>query len=211
VAAADPRIHDQVRLVFSFGAYYDALSVLGAITDRHVRYGTVDSAWEPHPWTIQVFAEQIVHALPEGEERTYLEEATADPAAVRERAPPPLSPLGRMVYDLLFATGAVDGQQLLAALPPETRADFTAVSPATHVQGLRARMIVMHDTGDTLIPFTESRRLVDALPPAVPRRYAEFSMFEHVMPRDPSELLFRLADLAELYQMLYMVFFALTD
>jgi hypothetical protein len=211
VSAADPRIRDQVRLVFSFGGYYDALSVLGAITDERIKYDSIDRAWVPHPWTVQVFAEQIVNELPAGPEQEYLRGALTDRDGAREEAAPVLSPVGRMVRDLLLDGTAVDGQALLAALPSGTKATFTTLSPAAHVGDLRTRLFVMHDVGDTLIPYTESRKLVDNLPPAVTWRYAEFSMFEHVTPRDPGALLHLLPDLVELYRLLYGVFFALTD
>ena len=218
VAAADPRIRDDVRLVYSFGGYYDAFAVLGAISDGYVRDGAVERAWTPHPWTVHVFAEQIVGALPEGEERDYLTALLQ--AAHEERDGPdweppalplPLSTVGQMVYDLVVGDGRVDGAALLAALPPATRDTFGQLSPAAHVAGLRAPLFVMHDVGDTLIPYTESRRLVESLPPDVPRRYDEFHMFEHVYPRDPLAVLGFLPDLARLYGHLYSVLLLVTD
>ena len=206
VAAADPRVRDQVQLVNSFGAYYDAFAVLRAITSGRLENG---QAWQPHPWTIHVFAEQIVEALPPGDEREYLQAllAKADPMP---EAPAVLSPLGGMVRALL-AGEALDGEALLAALPAETRTALERLSPATSARDLRAELYVMHDVGDTLIPYTESRKLVANLPPGVLQRYAEFQMFEHVYPRDPSELLGLLPELLELYAHLYAVFLALTD
>jgi dipeptidyl aminopeptidase/acylaminoacyl peptidase len=84
-------------------------------------------------------------------------------------------------------------------------------SPAAHVANIRAPMFVMHDVGDTLLPYTESRRLLDDLPAEVPRRYAEFHMFEHVYPKDPTQLLRFVPELVELYQHLYAVLLVLTD
>ena len=218
VAAADPRIRDDVRLVWSFGAYYDAFAVLGAISDGHIRYDGVDRPWTPHHWTVHVFAEQIVGALPEGEEREYLTALLKEAAAAREEqawepAPPPLplSPVGEMVYGLVAENGRVDGEALLAALPPATRDTFQRLSPAAHAANLRAPLFVMHDVGDTLIPFTESRKLMDSLPPAVPRQYDEFRMFEHVYPRDPAALLGVVPDVVQLYRHLYAVLLLVTD
>ena len=133
-----------------------------------------------------MFAEQIVAALPAGEEQDYL---TALLSRGRQRPDPPdtLSPLGAMVQSLL-AGEAVDGDALLAALPEETRAAFARLSPATTVASLEAPMYVMHDVGDHLVPYTESRDLVNNLPPEVLQRYAEFHMFEHVYPRDPTQI-----------------------
>jgi acetyl esterase/lipase len=209
VAAADPRLRHDVRLVNSFGAYYDAFAVLRAITARRQSGGDSSEHWEPHPWTIHVFAEQIVAALPAGEEQDYLT------ALLSEDDPPPeapstLSPLGTMVQSLI-AGEAVDGDALLAALPDETRAAFARLSPATTVANLEAPMYVMHDVGDHLVPYTESRQLVSNLPPGVLQRHAEFHMFEHVYPRDPTQVLGLLPELVELYGHLYAVFFELTD
>ena len=210
VAAADPRIRDQVRLVYSFGAYYDALSVLDAIGDHQVQADGQARPWTPHPWSVHVFAEQIVRQMEEGPEREYFLARLAD-ADSAGPPPEPLSPLGDLVYRLLVEGERVDGARLLAALPPTTRETFRQVSPATTVADVRAPMYVMHDVGDTLIPFTESRALIAALPATTPRRYAEFHMFEHVTPRDPGELLGSLNEVAELYQQLYAVFLALSE
>jgi acetyl esterase/lipase len=209
VAAADPRLRDDVRLVNSFGAYYDAFAVLRAITDGRQSGGDSTEQWEPHPWTIHVFAEQIVAALPAGEEQDYLT-ALLNEDEPRPDPPSTLSPLGSMVQSLI-AGEAVDGDALLAALPDETRASFARLSPATSVANLKAPMYVMHDVGDHLVPYTESRKLVSNLPPGVLKRYAEFHMFEHVYPRDPSKLIGLLPELFELYGHLYAVFFELTD
>jgi acetyl esterase/lipase len=210
VAAADRRIRDQVRLVYTFGAYYDARDVLGAISDGRVRADGVDEVWAPNPWSVHVFVEQIVYALPAGAERDYLTAALTDPQAA---GPPvfPLSALGQMLYDLAIIGEPVDGATLLAALPPAARDTFDRLSPASVVGQLRAPLYVMHDVGDTLIPYTESRRLVANLPPAVPRRYDEFHMFQHVTPRAPSEVLGSLGDLVALYQHLDAVFLALAE
>jgi acetyl esterase/lipase len=208
IAAADSRIRDEVRLVYTFGAYYDARDVLGAISDGRIRADGVDEAWRPHPWSVHVFVEQVVYALPPGEERDYLAAALADPEAAGP-PPIPLSRLGEMLYALAVEGQRVDGAALLAALPADTRETFRRLSPATIVDDLRAPVYVMHDVGDTLIPYTESRRLVASLPADVPRRYDEFHMFQHVTPRAPGEMLGSLGDFVALYQQLDAIFLAL--
>ncbi len=209
VAAADPRIRDDVRLVYSFGAYYDARDVLGAIADGRVADEGREEAWIPHPWSVHVFVEQVVAALPANAERDYLTAVLADPEAA---GPPtfPLPPLGQMLYDML-AGQHVDGEALLAALPPTARDTFYRLSPVAAVRELHAPLYVMHDVGDTLIPYTESRRLVESAPPGVLRRYDEFHMFQHVTPREPIAVLGSLGDLVALYQHLDAVLLALTE
>jgi hypothetical protein len=218
VAAADPRIRDDVRLVYSFGAYYDAFSVLRAITSGQIHADGGDRAWTPHHWTVHVFAEQVVAALPDAAERAYLTALLAESAGepgqhadLRSDPPASLSPLGQMLYTLAVEGGRVDADALLAALPPAARATFTQVSPAAHVAGLRAPLFLMHDVGDTLIPYTEARQLVASLPPDLPRDYGEFHMFEHVYPRAPHELLAFVPDLVQLCRHLNAVFLAVTE
>ena len=218
VAAADPRIRDDVRLVYSFGAYYDAISVLRAITSGQIQVDGSDRPWTPHHWTVHVFAEQILGALPDEAERAYLAavlaRADAGPEALAQQRPEPpaaLSPLGQMVYTMVADGGRIDGEALVAALPPSARATFAQVSPATHVTDLRAPLFLMHDVGDTLIPYTEARQLVASLPPTVARDYAEFHMFEHVYPRAPHELLAFAPDLIRLYGQLYAVLLLVTE
>lgn len=215
VAAADPRIRDEVALVYSFGGYYDALAVLRAITSHELRHDGTVEAWEPHPWTQRVFAEQLIHALPDDREEErdlllgLLEESETEPAPAIDTAQ--LSPLGRMIYTLLGAEQPTDGDALLAALPEASRARFHYLSPAAHLAGLRAPVYLMHDVGDRLIPYTESRELAAHLPPGVLARYDEFHMFDHVMPRDPADLLQCVPDLVALYQHLYAIFLVLTE
>jgi len=210
VAAADPRIRDRVRLVNSFGAYYDPFSVLHAVASARVHYDGIDAEWTHHPWSVHVFAEQLVATMPPGDERDYLT-AVLDDAEAAGPPTAPLSPLGQLLYGLVAVGEPVDGDALLAVLPAETRDVFAGVSPAARVGDLRATMYVMHDVGDTLIPYTESRALMDHLPPDLPREYVEFHIFQHVTPRSPVELVGFLPELVALYRHLYTVFLVLTE
>lgn len=217
VAAADPRIRDLVALVYSFGGYYDALAVLDAIAARRISRDGLLAPWEPHPWSVRVFAEQLIHALPDeaAEEREWLLARLHTPEAA-EPLPPEevraqLSQLGRLILLLLEAEGPVDSEALLAALPDPSRARFRYLSPATHLAQLRAPVYLMHDVGDRLIPHTESRALAAQLAPELLARYDEFHMFEHVMPRDPAALIQFVPDLVALYQHLYAIFLLLTE
>jgi acetyl esterase/lipase len=218
VAAADPRIRDDVRLAYSFGAYYDAFGVLRAITSGQIHADGRERAWTPHHWTVHVFAEQIIGALADDAERAYLTAVLAAADAAREGAaaqwpapPAEMSPLAQMLFTLVAEGGRVDPDALLAALPPSAHTTFAQVSPAAHLAGLRAPLYLMHDVGDTLIPYTEAHQLVRALAPTVPRDYAEFHMFEHVYPRAPHELLAFVPDLIQLHRHLSAVFLAVTE
>jgi hypothetical protein len=51
---------------------------------------------------------------------------------------------------------------LAAALPPSIQQVRKAFSPAFHLQGLRAPLLVLHSTDDPAAPWTESAVLVAA-------------------------------------------------
>ena len=56
------------------------------------------------------------------------------------------------------------------------------VSPSQYLDGLNARLLIMHDREDDLVPAYESRRLRDALKDRGNARYTEFGLFDHVTP-----------------------------
>jgi dipeptidyl aminopeptidase/acylaminoacyl peptidase len=55
-------------------------------------------------------------------------------------------------------------------------------SPVHYLQEIQARVLVMHDQDDELVPVEESRRLVAALAGREDLYYTEFSLFDHVDP-----------------------------
>ena len=93
------------------------------------------------------------------------------------------SPAARAVYDVLTNTDPERADDFYARLPAAQREGLHAVSPVAHVAGLRAPVFLMHDRGDPLIPYVESRRFRDALAQEGRPPYAsEFDIFEHVDP-----------------------------
>jgi hypothetical protein len=91
-------------------------------------------------------------------------------------------------------------EDALAALPPRALAYLDGISPSTHIDQLRARLYVMHDVGDSYIPFTQSRYLVRNLAPPGLQLYTEFSIFQHVIPDKPVDLATFAVDVAKLYR-----------
>ena len=63
-------------------------------------------------------------------------------------------------------------------LSTETLDSLALISPSTHIDRLKARVLIMRDRGDRLVPSEESRRLADALGPGSNVYYTEFSSFQ---------------------------------
>ena len=53
--------------------------------------------------------------------------------------------------------------EVVADLSPATATFFRDISPSTGIDNLEARVLIMHDTADKLVPPEESRRLAAAM------------------------------------------------
>lgn len=207
VAAADPRIADEVDHVVSFGGYFDALSTFGAIATHHISYGNVDEEWTPRVHAERVIAWQLINRVDSVSDRALLERVFIDDEPATPAQIASLGPVGKSSYDFLANRdpAAIDG--LSARLPADEVRDFEYLSPKTSIDNVKAELFIIHDRADPFVPYTESRRLQDAIRGrAVPRaHFDELRLFEHVQPKlnqdpaivvfDSTRLLFRLYQL----------------
>jgi acetyl esterase/lipase len=179
VAAADARIRDRVTLVEAFGGYYNLEEVVAAVTTSSIREGDARRPWSPDPMSREVITTNLVAAVPEPSQQELVMRALAGDAVPLTA----LDPAARAVYDVLTNSDPERAAELYARLPAALREGLRAVSPAAHIAGFYAPVFLMHDRGDPLIPYVESRRFRDALTAAGRPPYAsEFDIFEHVDP-----------------------------
>ena len=202
VAAADSRIRDRVHFVNAFGPFFDAESLLLQTASREVVYESESASWEPDPLTLRVFASELIETLGDSADahvltRHYLEDQKATPAELAA-----LSPAGNTVVQLLDGVKTHEAETLYSTLPPRFQADLARISPSTHVGGLRARLLVMHDRYDQLVPSAESRRLVKATQDRLDVRYTEFVGFDHLLP-GAGGVFTRLGQAVRLYRHMY--------
>ena len=90
----------------------------------------------------------------------------------------------------------------ISTLPSSFHEDLASISPSTHVGGLRARLLVMHDRYDQVVPSAESRRLVKATQDRLDVRYTEFVSFDHLLPGAGGAFT-RLGQAVRLYRHMY--------
>ena len=210
VAAADPRINDQVAFVNSFGGYYDVRDLLSSIASQTRFRGVQQEAWQPGLLASEVFTNQIIEApMGDGEQellrRTFLEGQRASPGQIES-----LSTLGRIAYDLLDGPTLEEAQGLMDMLPPDTDAILGAISPIDVLDGIHAGVLIMHDREDDAIPSEESRRLAEALRAAGRDvRHTEFSLFQHVEATRAVGPLTFVREVAKLYLHMYHVLLAM--
>jgi len=202
-AAADSRLDGKLVFVNAFGSYFDTTDFARAISTRSLGYAGVDQAWEPDPLVLQVMARQMADTLPDPNDRAVLERLYIEGDANARADVPSMTPAGRAALGLLDGLPPAETEAALAQMPPETMARLRAISPSRVIDRLRTRLFLMHDYGDHVVPYTESRRMAEATPQGVLERYAEFDLFDHVMPnRPPAELGFYI-EVARLFRQLH--------
>ena len=183
VAAQDPRIRDRVRFVNFFGGYYDARDLVLSVVSS-TRFGDgAQEPWAPDRLPVEVVRTHLIEGVEDDSERSLLhrvfvlKDATLHPTVVET-----LSPESRAVFEMLSGTSLPRATELIEMLPVSTLALLEAVSPSTRIGDLRARILIMHDREDDLVPSEESRRLADALADSGRVYHTEFSLFQHLDP-----------------------------
>ena len=182
VAAADPRIRDDVYFVNAFGPYYDAETLVLEATSRSVVYDGERTPWEPDKLTMRVLSNELIETLENPADIDALTRRYMDGQSLSPEELDSLSPQARTVATLLNGTTPEESVALYAKLPDDFRRDLAGISPSTHVDDIRARLLVLHDRHDRLVPAAESRRLVAATEDRGNVRYTEVLSFEHVRP-----------------------------
>jgi hypothetical protein len=166
----------------AFGSYFDTTDFLRAISTRSLAYAGVDEEWIPDPLVLWVLARQMVDTLPDATDRDVLDRIYLQADATARDDVDTMTPAGRAALALLDGLPPAETEAALAHLPPETAARLTAISPSRVIDRLTTPLFVMHDLGDHVVPYTESRRMAAATPPGVLARYTEFALFDHVTP-----------------------------
>ena len=182
VAAADPRISDDVHFVNAFGPYFDAGELLKQAASRTADYDGRGTPWEPDPLTLKVLANELIETLEDPTDVDTLSRKYLTGQTVAQAELDSLSPEARTITGLLDGTSPEEAESLYADLPADFREDLTFVSPSTYVPDIQAKLLIMHDRNDRLVPAAESRRLLAATRERGEVRYTEVLAFEHVRP-----------------------------
>ena len=205
LAAGDPRLTGKLAFVNAFGAFNDARDLVRAVATRRLAYAGVDEAWEPYPLTRWVFARQLVDTLPDPTDRgmidriyiQYDDEARADV----ER----MTPVGRAALSLLDGASPEEVEAALEILPEATLDRLRGISPNQSLDRVTTRLFLMHDVGDRLIPYTESRRMVARATSAAELHHTEFNLFDHVTPNESLGSAGVVLELGKLFRQLHGV------
>jgi dienelactone hydrolase len=186
MAAADPSLRDRVKFVVSFGGYYDPIDVIRFITTGYYEYGDEKGFLQPQPYGKWVFFMNNVDYVENGKDRKILREIfkNEEMNTAANAAPllAELSPQGKYLYELLMNKDPKRVDDLFDKIDPQVRDYLRKLSVAPLIPSVHARFLVGHGTTDTLIPYTESLRLADAVKDKTRVHLAILRLFAHVDP-----------------------------
>ncbi len=204
VAAADERIAARVHFVNAFGPYFDMEDLILQASSRSVVYDGERTPWQPHELTLRVLTNELVDTLEDPEERGLLawQDAASRQSSTIDSSG--LSQEGVRVSTLLEGSTPEEATSLMSEMPAEFREELARISPSAHIAGVNARLLVMHDRDDELVPAAESRRLLQAVEERGNVRYTELLDFDHVKPTGGG-LLTIMGQAARLYRHMYEI------
>ena len=205
LAAAAPSINEDVAYVVSFGGYYNATDVLKGVTTGVISYDGLTDTWKPDQHSVDVMSEQVINRLSDGADRDLLLRALVDRDPDAGADLWQLSPEGRAAFNLLTNKDPSKVDELLAKLPAEPRQALSDLSLDGRLGGLRAETFILHDKTDHFVPYTESRRLRDALQGQVKLHFTEVDIFDHVQPTIDRDAHTLITDSAKLYLHLFQI------
>jgi pimeloyl-ACP methyl ester carboxylesterase len=190
MAAAKPAISGRVAFLCAYAPYASMWTLARDIASAsRVRDG-MREPWQVDPLTRTVY-ERTLSAFP----------ASADemPAAVEAAAP---------IAALLAPLNADEADTALRRLPPALQERLRAMSPLTYIRDLIAPLVVLcHDRDDPVIPVSETRALVAAMPRGISVRYTEFTVFQHLDPtRSKASRLALSVELVRFWRAVYPLF-----
>ena len=206
VAASDPMIRDDVSFVNFFAGYYDARDLIAAVLSERRFYDGVVEPWTPADLSRSVVTAQLIEGMSDLDEISLLQRVFVDKDAELEASSlSSLSEEAQTVHRLLSGVDLQEAQALIDSLPESTLATLASISPKTTVNKLKARVLIMHDREDHLVPSAESRRLAEALAERGDIHHTEFSLFQHLDPTKPVGPTEYVRELFKLYKHMYMV------
>ena len=206
VAASDPRIRDEVSFVNFFAGYYDARDLIAAVLSKSRFYDGTVEPWTPADLSRSVVTAQLIEGMSDPAEVSLFNRVFVDrDAEIEASALSSMSEEARIVHRLLSGVDLEETQQLVGSLPESTLETLDSISPKTTIDDLNARILIMHDREDHLVPAAESRRLAEALAERGDLHHTEFSLFKHLDPTQPVGPAEYVRELAKLYRHMYMV------
>lgn len=188
LAAADSRIRDKVKVVATFGGYYDLRNALLFSLTGAYEYGEHRGLTRPDTslrWMLAYRNLDILRSPTDRETfRKIIEKRNRYELVAADALATSLGSEGRALYAFLLNADPERFFPLYEKLPLSVRERVFQLSPARAVKYITAQLIVAHAMDDFSIPFTESMRLADAINEPERVRFVLLPRFMHGGPSE---------------------------
>ncbi|MHB8600564.1 MAG: alpha/beta hydrolase [Ktedonobacteraceae bacterium] len=203
VAAADPRIRNQVAFLGFLAGYFDVTSLLRTVGMRAQDVNGQMQPWHPITTTLYVLAYSMSSQLSPSDQKLLLKAFPltkfAPPLTRQQQAQ--LSPDAAAFYHLLEGDEPGSVNRNLAALSPGMKSLLAQLSPMSYINQIRAPIHLLHDRNDPDIPFSQTQEFAAALARIHhPYDFAAFTIFSHVVVQPGLGLTQELGDGTKLFE-----------
>lgn len=156
-AAEYPRIADKVHSLVFFGGYYNAVDYIASLVSKTTIIDGQEILWVP--------AEGATGHIKEILEREGAEN------------------LIRLFTDNNLTMSYAMVQNVVSQVPENELLILGKLDPSLYISGFNTRIFILHDKGDSYVPYAESIKLSKALPQNIPQTFLLSNLFEHVQPQ----------------------------
>lgn len=204
LAAANPKISKTLAFVTLFGSYYDARTLTEDVGRRAQEVDGHLQPWTPNPIPLRVLTNVIAGTFTNGDGAVLRGGINSSSGiSLSPTAVASLSPSAQAAYHLLAGDQPDRVEANLHLLSPRLQELLVSLSPSAVVRHIQVPVYLLHDREDEIVPFTQSRAFAAELAQLGHQyRYAEFSIFAHVVVRTGLGIGPLIRDGAALYQLL---------
>ncbi len=193
MAASRPSVRSRVEFLVLFGGYFDSINVVRFITTGYYEYQGKEGNLKPEPYGKEVFFLNNLDYVQREQDRTILKQIFTNEALERKNERKEIHPLlgrlspeGLALYELLVNEDPNRVEGLIRKTDRKFQEYLDWLSMGRIIPSLEAYLIIGHGTGDSLIPYTESLRLADAVKDKSKVHLAILNLFAHMDPSQKS-------------------------
>jgi len=167
LASLEPDIRDKVDYLLGFGGYHDLNSIVTYFTTGY--YHDVQAGMlkyrRPHFYLKNVFTISNSVLLNVPADRTQVRYLLKKDIKDIDQELAKLAPDARALFELVTNKDPQLVATLIDKLSPRIQTELHGINPAKRdLSQIKAQVILLHGRGDTMIPYTESIAIAQALP-----------------------------------------------
>ena len=204
IAAGRTEIEDQIAFINLFGPYYNLGDLLIQIRSKSAFYLNNSRPWHSNELAKSVLNKQLFNLIESQKEKNEIE-ILLKKKNVSALELAKLSPIAKNVFTVLKKEDQNELKEIFTNLSNKELEVLQVFSPEFNNTNQKAKIYLMHDLNDNVIPVEESRRFANEMKENKNFTYTEFSLFDHVDPVLNSTILQTFKESLKLFKHLYKI------